>query len=591
MVTKAKASRFGYSHTIWTWITTFLVLDFALNLVWMLTVPMALAPDEQPRMILSDYIFFNGRLPNAWEEAVRIGGWGFSYALRPMLVNIIGAFNMRLVSLFTSDPWALVLSVRIVSAISGVVMVYFCFRICEWLEWKPCWAFLLGFVCALTPQVTFLCGYNNNDVFSMACVTAILYCWIRGMKQNWPWADCFRLAIALGLAILSYYNAYPYVLFSIPLFLMTAFHRYMTKAEFILALQKTLAITGITFLIAGWWFLRNIYLYDGDVLGIQTRLVMGEMFASPELRPSVIFKPYRNGISFFDLWNYNNGDPFTWSEKTFFSSIALLGNMDFLFPSQIYDFAAQLLGIGLILFVCQYATWVFLSIWNQIHHKRVNRQTHQHMLFFFFAALSAIMVVGLSMYYSWTDDFQPQGRYIMPSFTTFALMMCGGYRLMERVLALGFGQEKAGLFPSWFFCLCICAIMIGGQAYAYERIRFIYLNDYPRLTNYYLNHRQKYRKVPKPTSTSLPKPSPASFEEMEEEAEGQSLLDSQSQFLPPDIESEKGQKSTTRSTSTSTESTSTESTNSQSRASERYQGFSPVIPSDSTSSFESMEEF
>lgn len=565
MYKQAKASRFGYSRMVWTWITTFLVLDFALNLVWMLTVPMALAPDEQPRIILSDYIFFNGRLPNAWEEAVRIGEWGFSYALRPMLVNIIGAFNMRIVSLFTSDPWVLVLSVRIISVISGVVMVYLCFRICEWLEWKSCWAFLMGFVCALTPQITFLCSYNNNDVFSMACVTGILYCWIRGMKQNWPWADCFRLAIALGLAILSYYNAYPYVLFSIPLFLTTAFHRHMSKAQFMLALQKTLAITGITFLIAGWWFLRNMYLYEGDVLGIQTRIVMGEMYASAELRPSAIFKPYREGISFFELWNYTHGDPFSWSEKTFFSSIALLGNMDFLFPSQIYNFAAKLLGIGLVLFICQYATWIFLFIWNKIHHKRLEKHTTQHMIFFFYAAISAILVVGLSLYYSWTDDFQPQGRYIMPSFTTFALMMCGGYRLMERILALGFGQEKAGLIPSWVFCLCLCAIMVGGQAYAYGRISPIYLNDYPRLTNYYLNHRQKYGKVPKPSSN--PKPSQDSFEEMEEE--NQSLLNSQDQLIHPSIDLQEGSK--------------------ESKVSERFHGFSLVKPSNSE--FESMEEF
>ncbi|MBD5424128.1 MAG: hypothetical protein HDR44_03295, partial [Allobaculum sp.] len=355
---RAKATRFGYSRKTWTWITIFLVLVFVLDVIWMLTVPMDKSPDEYQRIILSNYIYLNGRLPNAWEPAVRIEGWGFSYALRPMLVNILGAFNMRFVSLFTTSTWALVLSVRIISVISGVMMVYFCFRICEWLEWKPAWAFFFGSVCAFTPQITFLCSYHNNDIFSMACVTAVLYCWVRGMRENWTWGDCYRLAIALGLTILSYYNAYPYVLFSIPVFFLTAFHRGMSRAAQQLVWKKTFVIIGITFLIAGWWFIRNMYLYDGDVLGMKTRLVMGELYGDPNLKPSVVFKPYREGISYFDVWNYTTSDGFSWSRKTFFSTIALLGIMDFLFPAEIYDFAARLLTIGLVLFVVQYVVWL-----------------------------------------------------------------------------------------------------------------------------------------------------------------------------------------------------------------------------------------
>ncbi len=513
----AKARRFGYSTTTWTWITGFLVLVFALDVIWMITVPMDKAPDEYQRIILSNYVYLNGRLPNAWEPAVRIEGWGFSYALRPMLVNMIGAFNMRLVSLFTTNPWALVLSVRIISVISGVTIVYFCFRICEWLEWKPCWAFFLGFVCAFTPQITFLASYHNNDIFSLACVTAVLYSWVRGMKENWTWPDCYRLAIALGLTILSYYNAYPYVLFSIPLFFFTAFHRGMSSAQRKLVWQKTFTIIGITFLIAGWWFIRNMYLYNGDVFGIDTRIVMGELYGAPDLKPSAVFKPIKEGISYFDLWNYTNGQGFSWSRKTFLSTIALLGVMDFIFPAEIYNFAAQLLTIGLVLFVGQYAIWLGVKIFNSVKRKWVSPDISYSLLFYFFAALSAIMVIALSLYYSWTDDFQPQGRYIMPSFTTFALMMVAGYRGIGRALVLGFGSERLGTIFSWTFCSVSCVILVSMQLYAYSRVSPTYLNDYPRLSKNYLNYLETYNEgTVKPSHREIEELQRGSYEEMEE---------------------------------------------------------------------------
>lgn len=517
MTRRAKAARFGYSRKTWTWITIFLVLVFVLDVIWMLTVPMDKSPDEYQRIILSNYIYLNGRLPNAWEPAVRIEGWGFSYALRPMLVNILGAFNMRFVSLFTTSTWALVLSVRIISVISGVTMVYFCFRICEWLEWKPAWAFFFGSVCAFTPQITFLCSYHNNDIFSMACVTAVLYCWVRGMKENWTWADCYRLAIALGLTILSYYNAYPYVLFSIPVFFLTAFHRGMSRAAQQLVWKKTFVIIGITFLIAGWWFIRNMYLYDGDVLGMRTRLVMGELYGDPNLKPSAVFKPYREGISYFDVWNYTTSDGFSWSRKTFFSTIALLGIMDFLFPAEIYDFAARLLTIGLVLFVIQYVVWIVASLTHKVNKQRIPITLYHHLLFYFFAALSALLVIGLSMYYSWTDDFQPQGRYIMPAFTTFALVMVAGYRSIGRALVLMLGKERWDSIFSWVFCSVLCLILLGIQGYAYWRISPTYLNKYPRVSDPYLNYLKTYgMATPKPSESELDALQRGIYEEMEE---------------------------------------------------------------------------
>lgn len=484
---------YQYSRTVWTWISIFLVADLVLNIIWMLTIPMSKAPDEEVRIILSDYVFQHGALPNAWEEAVRINGWGFSYALRPMLVNILGAFNMWVVSLFTTSLYAQVLAVRIISCFSGTAMVYFVFRCGQYLGWKPAWSWMAAVICGLMPQITFLAGYHNNDLFSTACVTAVLYCWLRGMREHWTWPDCIKFAIAMGITILSYYNAYPYILFSIPLFFLTAFHRQMTRRERKEMWKKTGAIVLITFLIAGWWFIRMAVLYDGDFLGSQTRLVMGEQFADYSMKPSVIFKPQRDGISYFELWNYSHGDPFSWSKKTFMSSIALLGKMDFLLPAQVYDYPALILQIGLGLFVVQFVWWIIRQIYRWIKKQPCDHQVNQDLLFFVLASLSAGLVIALALYYSWTDDFQPQGRYIIPAFTTFVLAMTAGFRFAAVTLSKCFGKfaPDAQMALSWIVSIAACVFMVLLQGYCYGRIMPDYI-ERPRLTDAYIAHRTKY---------------------------------------------------------------------------------------------------
>lgn len=484
-----------YSKRVWICFGICLCLLFGLYVAWMLMVPMVKAPDEKVRIILSDYVFYNHHLPNAWDESVRIGIWGFSYALRPMLANILGAFNMWIVSWFTQDPLALFYGARIVSCFSGVAMVYFMFRTCEWLDWKPAWAFLTAFVCGLMPQIAFLASYSNNDLFCMAGVSAVLYCWIRGMRQDWSWSICIKFACAMGITILSYYNSYPYILMSIPVFFFSAFHRHMSKEEKIEVWKKAGVIFIITFLLAGWWFIRNGILYDGDLLGTKTRLIMGEQFGDPGYTPSTVFKAQREGVGFFEIWNYTHGYAFSWSKMTFMSSVALLGVMDFLFPAEAYDYPALFLVIGLAAFALQTLVWAARMIVDKVRKLPKHHPTSQNLFFFIVALLCAVMVILLSMYYSWTDDYQPQGRYIMPAFSTIILMMIAGFRFIVVDISLLFGKKHhstAYSVLSWLVAIPLCAAMIGFQGYAYWRVSPSYLNDYTRMQQSYLEFKEKF---------------------------------------------------------------------------------------------------
>lgn len=456
---KKKQSRTEKKNRIWIYFSLFLLFDFILNFVWMIKVPMSEAPDEINRIILSDYIYQHGSLPNAWNEEVRILGWGFSYAMRPMLVNIIGGWNMRLVSLFTTNVVARVMAARIVSVFSATVMTFYCFKIGLALNWKKGWIWMLACLSALTPQITFLASYNNNDIFSLACTTALIYYWIKGAKNNWRWRDCIWFSIAMGLTILSYYNAYSYILFSIPVFFLTAFHRNMSKEEKKTVWKKTAFIVLLTFLIAGWWFIRNIILYDGDVLGSGLREIMGEKYAIEELKPENIFRPIREGISYLQVLTYNIGD-YPWYLKTAMSTIGVLGPMNFYFESLFYNIPMYTFIAGCVLCLVQWVTWFVQAIIARFKDRELNHK----LIIGLFIFASALLTCALALYYSWTDDYQPQGRYIMPAFTSFILFMVTGYRFGFELVGKIFRSEKFETILSWIvsavFCAGICFMQV-----------------------------------------------------------------------------------------------------------------------------------
>ena len=75
--------------------TALVLLVFAVCLAGALTVSPERCPDETARMRLTGWIYEHGSLPTGNEPETLIPGWGFSYALRPYLSAMIGAFFMK----------------------------------------------------------------------------------------------------------------------------------------------------------------------------------------------------------------------------------------------------------------------------------------------------------------------------------------------------------------------------------------------------------------------------------------------------------------------------------------------------------------
>lgn len=79
------------------------------------------APDEGMREDVVYWIAKNGRLPIGDEKELINPIWGFSYAFLPYLPSIIGAFYVKIISIFTSSEIAIFLAPRMVSVFAGMI--------------------------------------------------------------------------------------------------------------------------------------------------------------------------------------------------------------------------------------------------------------------------------------------------------------------------------------------------------------------------------------------------------------------------------------------------------------------------------------
>ena len=100
----------------------------------------------------------------------------------------------------------------------------------------------------------------------------ILYYLLKGRRDSFSVRTCVSLAVSLSICVLSYYNAYGFLLTACFLFAGCywergrkgeACHREFWKKGFL--------IGGLVFALTGWWFVRNYMLYDGDFLGLRTQ--------------------------------------------------------------------------------------------------------------------------------------------------------------------------------------------------------------------------------------------------------------------------------------------------------------------------------
>lgn len=410
-------------------------LCFFLYLICSLKISMEHTPDEYMRYDLPEYIYQNNTLPLGDEPEILDPLYGISYAYLPYLPSLIAVVFMKLASIVTDNPDNLVRAARLVSVLASTGTIWFIFKIGDKLFQNKAFKYMAAIFCGLLPQFVFLSSYFNNDAFSVFLSAMIIYAWLIGKERGWDKKSCILLGIGVGMCALTYYNAYGFILASILVFFCTQGRdeKEDRKKYFSLLAKRTMLIASIAFLIAGWFFIRNAIVYQGDFLGMNTMQECSELYAQDAYKPSNRMTPSKAGVSVLDMLTTDNFRG-NWTDMTWKSFIGVFGYMSIYLKEVIY------LGFSFL-----YSFGLLSAFFRVIYANAQSKKERWDKVLCGAFGLCIIVPIILSIRYSYTMDYQPQGRYIMTMLLPFLFFVVRGYEKLAQAFAQRKKQIHAGL--------------------------------------------------------------------------------------------------------------------------------------------------
>jgi hypothetical protein len=416
----------------------FIVACFVLYASWAWLIPFNAAPDESMRYVLVRYISEQHSIPIGTDPAIRDPIWGTSYAFEPILAPLVAAFLRSVAGLFTTDPRTLLLAARSASVIFGTGTVAMCVLISRRL-FGGVWRWFFVVFIALLPQFAFLNSYLNSDSVGLFASALIIYAWLRGLRDGWGKANAILLGVGISVCLLSYFTAYGFVLLSVVVYvadrirgwrhtLIDERRRYRRET-----LVQVATIGAVVLALAGWWFVRNASLYDGDFLGLRTSTQQSTLYALDHVKPGA---PSAVGRG-WTLWQmlFRHG----WILVTAKSSIGVFGYMNVHMPAPTYFVYGAIVVLGVLLGLVPAITRLIVNRRTHLSGPDVSDRVDGSLTLPGFTPwgrrlletvlLLAIPIpVALSMYNSYTQDYQPQGRYTLPMLLAVAYFVAKGFQ-------------------------------------------------------------------------------------------------------------------------------------------------------------------
>ena len=425
------------------WRSIYLLALFVFVFIWSYVQPYSVAPDEAMKFDVINYLVNNNALPDGRDASIRNPIWGISYAYQPYLSLMISALFMKITSFFTKNMQALVMAARLVNVFLITGIGFVAMKIGDELLEKG-EKILFVFLVTLLPGSLYLGTYVNNDVIALFSIACIIYGWIRVYKYGWTKKRACFWGLSISLCALSYYNAYSYILCSMFFFIITALFLNGKKWDIKTLIKWGSLITFIVILFAGWWFVRNAILYDGDILARETMKKMGELYAQNEYKPSKIFTPQRAGMTIGEMLLYVHGtnvNSHNYLITVFMSFIGVFGSME-IFPPGLISKLYLLFFFIAILGVFKNYTNIFGRSKKVVKKEIIgagptylNTYTMQpiwktYSLLHLTMVLASLISALLAIWYSYANDYQAQGRYFMPALIPFMYFVVLGYRYL-----------------------------------------------------------------------------------------------------------------------------------------------------------------
>ncbi len=409
---------------------------FICMLTFALIQPFGDGPDEINRFKIVDFIYHYGKLPLGDDPEVLIDGYGASYAFQPYLTFIIDGFLLRFFSFLAPSLTARVFISRLVNIGFGLAMALYVKHISNLLfsNKKTAWAFTLAVV--FLPQNLFLHSYVNTDSMGFLSIAMIIYAILKGFKEDFSLSSILHLSIGIIFCALSYYNCYGIILCAIIAFFFYHLFSANPSADaknrrFFFRwspfFKKGLFISSIVLIGISWWFIRNALLYEGDFLALTARQLSAARTSTPEFNPFTRDTYQKLGVPIYHMIFKTDYFSLVWR-----SFIAMFGPMAI--PTHHY--------IYLVFRDCFFLSVIGLLLPLKQKASALLGYTKKEKLLINFVMLLGILIPGfLAIYYSYTWEFQPQGRYYHPMLIPFMYFLAIG---IEKII--GF-FTKITVFP------------------------------------------------------------------------------------------------------------------------------------------------
>lgn len=422
------------------WIGLLLLTAMVIPMAW--SVPMDYCPDEQMRSRIAYWIYRFHALPTGYEAEIISPIWGFSYSSEPLLPSILSAIFMIICDFFGGNDHAVFFAARMVNVLSLLGSYLVCLRIGKKVFSRNNSPLLFAVLICFTPQVIFCGSYLNSDLPALFGCLLTLDSLLGCRESHWQIKPCIRLAVSLSVILLTYYNAYGWVLISL-IWCIVHCSREQKKAGSVSGLlrKRFALVAGAVLVLSGWFFIRNMILFKGDPTGISYRNISA--LAYEALGNTVHrMEPYSAyGTSVFHMIFKGS-----WFNTSFSSLFARLGYMDI-----------SIDGMILTAFICLFCFGFTAGIIRSVI--RIRRKEQQPFDFVCLLALILIPLI-LSVIYSYCGDYQPQGRYLFPAFPAMALFCVDGYQA-----AFEFLIKKKAMKRNLITCVTLIWLILSGYAF------------------------------------------------------------------------------------------------------------------------------
>lgn len=428
----------------------FCAVVFIAIMAWMLPQQLNASADETMRYQVVEYLVKYGKLPHGGDPEIRDWLWGISYGFYPYLSSIFSAFFVKITSIFTSDELILLHAARMVNVFLGTATAWITLRIGKRL-FKDGEKWLFATLIIFLPGAIYMFSYINNEGLAIFSTALIILMWVRSIKDDWSLKTCIGLAVGISLCALSYYNAYGVILCSVIFFVVTVLMQ-QKKCDYKFLLKRGAIIAGIVFVLAGWWFIRSYIIYDGDFLGMKTSSWYGEEYGQEMFKPSNRMTIKKMGMSIIEMLFYikSPADSMNnWMKAVAYSFIGTFRYMRVFMPEILSKAYVAFFGVGLLGVLLKIKKGFFGLERKVIHRKskmigdeklvvkitKKRKTWHKKIVFRWCMLMAVIIPTVLFISYAYSNDFQEQGRYLMPALVPLMYFVTWGYKNLVNLFA------------------------------------------------------------------------------------------------------------------------------------------------------------